>query len=421
MGDGVHDRLRAEALRLFRVGLAAADPARAVTEALRARPLPPPGPGGRRLVIAIGKAAPAMAIAARAALAATGEHVVTDAIVVTQDGNDRPVSGMRVIAAGHPVPDARGAAAAEAVIAALRGLGPRDQVLALISGGGSALLPAPVEGVSLDDKIAVTRLLLASGAEIGEINLVRQNLSRLKGGGLARLAAPATVTALILSDVVGDDLRAIASGPTVAPLGDRALARAILDLHGVWDRAPESVRRHLLLPADPSPVPAADNRLVGSNTQSLAAMAAAGARVWPRPLTGDVEDAAHEILAAVQALPPGTAMAFGGETTVRVTGRGQGGRNQELALRFALAAVDRRLAGPWAFLAAGTDGRDGPTDAAGGVSDDTTPARARGRGLDLEAALADNDSHAALRALGDLVATGPTGTNVADLAVFVRG
>lgn len=420
--------LRDEALRLFRAGLAAAAPGPAVRLALASDPAPTPPPGGRRVVVAVGKAAPAMARAARDALVAAGDTAASQWIVVTQDGNDAPIDGMDVRAAGHPVPDARGAAAAQSVIAILSALGPRDRVLALISGGGSALMPAPVAGLTLQDKIAVTRRLLASGAEIGEINLVRQHLSRLKGGGLLRIAAPAPVTALILSDVVGDDLAVIASGPTVGPIGTRAEAVAILRGRGIWDGLPAPLQRHLAAPeAAAAAPPAADNRLIGSNARSVEAMVRAGAGRYPVALTGDVAEAVAAIRAAVRDLPRGRALAFGGETTVRVTGRGLGGRNQELALRLALALADGPGAvpgpkfGPWAFLAAGTDGRDGPTEAAGGLVDDTTVARAAEGGVDLRALLAENDSHAALGAVGALLVTGPTGTNVADLAVFVRG
>jgi hydroxypyruvate reductase len=272
--------------------------------------------------------------------------------------------------------------------------------------------------VSLADKAAVNRLLLASGAPIEAMNLVRQNLSRLKGGGLARLAHPAAVTALILSDVIGDDLRAIASGPTVAPLGDAAAAAAVLRARGLWDAVPATVRAHLAAAPPAPPVPPADNRLIGSNARSVAAMAAAapGARVAAEPLTGDVAAAAARILAEGR---PGITL-WGGETVVTLRGRGLGGRNQELALRVALLA---EAAGGWptgwAFLSAGTDGRDGPTDAAGGLVDAGSLARMRAAGIDPAARLADNDSHRALAAAGDLVVTGGTGTNVADLQVLI--
>jgi hydroxypyruvate reductase len=399
---------RARAEGLFRIGVAAADPAGAVARAL-ADFAPPPG---RLVVVAVGKAALRMAGAALERLPASR------AVVVTNNENAGPLAGAAVHAAGHPVPDARGLAAGEAVIAAVSGLGEGDALLALISGGGSALLPAPVAGVPLADKAAVNRLLLASGAPIEAMNLVRQNLSRLKGGGLARLAAPARVTALILSDVVGDDLRAIASGPTVAPLGDAAAAAAVLRAHGIWDDCPASVRAHLAAARPAPPVPEADNRLIGSNALSVAAMAAAapGARVPGGALVGDVAEAAARIVAEGG---PGVTLR-GGETTVRLTGRGLGGRNQELALRVALAAEAAGWPPGWAFLSGGTDGRDGPTEAAGGLVDAGTLARIRAAGLDPAALLADNDSNRALAAAGDLVVTGGTGTNVADLQVLIR-
>lgn len=419
-GASITTELRAEALRIWQAGVAAADPRRAVTDALadpalRARLRP--GPGGALVIVAVGKAARAMAAAA--------QRVLDPArvIVVTNAGNDAALPGAEVLTAGHPVPDAGGAAAAERVIALAQGLGAGDRLLALISGGGSAMLPAPAEGLGLADKAAVNRLLLASGADIVTTNLVRQQVSRLKGGGLLRMAAPAPVTALILSDVIGDDLRAIASGPTVAPIGSRADARAVLHQLGLWDRLPAPVRRHLdapLPPADAADLPAPENRLVGSNAISLAAMAAAGAVPVDPPLTGDVACAAARVIAAAQAVPPGRALAFGGETTVRVTGAGLGGRNQELALRVAMLAEAAGLAGPWVFLAGGSDGRDGPTNAAGGVVDGGSLARMRAAGVDPAALLAANDSHAALAAAADLVLTGATGTNVADLAVFLR-
>ena len=399
---------RARAAAIFRTGVPAADPAAAVERALADFPRPP----GRLAIVAVGKAALRMA---RAALTRLGPAAT---LVVTNDENAGPLPGATVLAAGHPVPDARGLAAGEAAIAAASGLGAGDALLALISGGGSALLPAPVAGVSLADKAAVNRLLLASGAPIETMNLVRQNLSRLKGGGLARLAAPARVTALILSDVVGDDLRAIASGPTVAPLGDAVAAAAVLRDHGIWDACPASVRSHLSAAPPAPPVPAADNRLIGSNALSVAAMAAAaeGARMPPGALVGDVAAAAARVIAEGR---PGVTL-WGGETTVRLTGRGLGGRNQELALRVALAAEAAGWPPGWAFLAGGTDGRAGPTEAAGGLVDAGTCARIRAAGFDPAARLADNDSHRALAAAGDLVITGGTGTNVADLAVLIR-
>jgi hydroxypyruvate reductase len=215
------------AMALIRAGIAAADPGAAVRRGMAAVLENPPGPGGRWQVIALGKAARAMAEAAL--------------LVVTNAGNDTPLAGARVMRAGHPQPDDDGALAAAEVIARLTATGPQDRVLALISGGGSAMLPAPAEGMTLADKQAVNRLLLASGADISQVNLIRQGLSRLKGGGWLRLSR-APVTALILSDVPGDDLRVIASGPTVAPVGSRAQAADLALELGIWDRMPEAAR-----------------------------------------------------------------------------------------------------------------------------------------------------------------------------------
>jgi glycerate 2-kinase len=396
---------RQRAVEIFKVGVAAADPAAAVTRALEGLPKPD-------LVIAVGKAALAMARAAQ------GVFGPSETLVVTNDENAGDLAGASVWLAGHPVPDERGAVAAKAILARLSRMAKGQVVLALISGGGSALLPAPVAGLTLADKAEVNRLLLASGAEITAMNLVRQQLSSLKGGGLLRAAYPARVRALILSDVVGDDLRAIASGPTVAPLGNRAEARAILNRYGLWPALPASVRRHLDQPEGPdAPLPPADNLLIGSNALSVAAMAASApeARIDAAPLVGDVADAARRVIAAGR----GTTL-FGGETTVVLKGKGRGGRNQELALRVALLAEEAGWAGPWVFLSGGTDGRDGPTDAAGAIVDEQSLDRMRAAGFDPLEQLARNDSYPCLAASGDLLMTGGTGTNVADLQVLIR-
>ncbi len=397
---------------LFDTGVAAADPARAVRRSLAEKGLPPLA--GKRVILAIGKAALAM-------LEGVGDLPAARVIVVTNPENARPRAGAKVFAAAHPVPDQTGLEASAAVLAAVSDLGAGDQVLALISGGGSALLPAPAPGITLADKIAVNQGLLASGAEITEMNLVRQQLSALKGGGLLRAAAPASVTALILSDVIGDDLRVIASGPTVSPIGTRADAAAILRARGLWEGLPEAVRAHLSRaeeepPAASSAPAMADNRLIGSNAISLAAMAAQMPQAYchARPLLGDVGDAAARVLDAGLGVH-----LFGGETTVVLAGDGLGGRNQELALRVALGARDAGW-GEWVFLSGGTDGRDGPVDAAGGLVDQGTVARIEGAGIDPRAALARNDSYPALQAAGDLLMTGGTGTNVADLQILIR-
>lgn len=343
-------------------------------------------------------------------------------LVVTNRGNDIPLAGAEVLRAGHPVPDEEGEAAARRVEMVLARCRPQDRLLALISGGGSAMLPAPVDGVSLAEKQEVNRLLLASGADITRVNLVRQALSRLKGGGWVRHCR-APVTALILSDVPGDDLRVVASGPTTTPIGTVSdAAQATRDLC-IWDRLPVSVQAALSRPEPPKPEAGvrARNILIGSNGQSVQAMRAAGARPGGTALEGDVEDCASALVKAALAAAPGEALVFGGETTVRLTGDGMGGRNQELTLRFARAAARAGLHGPWVFASLGSDGQDGPGEAAGGIVDHGTLDRLKAAGVALEAVLACNDSTPALAAVGGLVVTGPTGTNVADLAVFLRG
>ncbi len=407
--------MRALARSMFDRAVAAADPARAVRRHLGTHPLPPAD--GRWIVIAIGKAAPAM-------LTEALRHVPgpVTALGVTHHENAGTVAGADILTAGHPVPDRAGLAAAERIVGLLAAAGAGDRILALISGGGSALVPAPVAGITLADKQETSRVLLESGLDINRMNLVRQHLSRLKGGGFLRLAAPAPVTALILSDVIGDDLRAIASGPTVAPLGGRDEAVELLRRAGVFTRLPQTVQDHLRQPDRQPPLPAAENILVGSNGISLDAMrdgvVGFAPQIVSRGLTGDVAEAAQTILAAAGRVTGPQALIFGGETTVRITGTGRGGRNQELALRVALAAPGR-LRGDWVFLSGGTDGRDGPTDAAGGLVDGGTEDRIAAAGAKARALLDNNDSHAALSAARDLLITGATGTNVADVQVML--
>ncbi|MFD1341081.1 glycerate kinase type-2 family protein [Litorisediminicola beolgyonensis] len=409
------DTLRDSARSIFEAGVDAADPARALRRALEAQPFP--DARGRRILIAIGKAAPRMM--AEALTHISGPH---DALVVTHHENTAEVPGATVLRAGHPVPDAAGADAARQVMALLDGATEEDRVIALISGGGSALVPAPAGAMSLADKAKVNELLLAGGLDIVRMNLVRQQLSDLKGGGFLRHAAPAEVTAYILSDVIGDDLRAIASGPTVGPIGGREDAVALLKEEGLWDRLPDAARSHLETARDLPPLPEAHNHLIGSNGQSLDAMAEAArgsgweTRIVSDRLIGDVADAAETVLASFAPVERPTALLFGGETTVEIRGDGRGGRNQELALRVAMGAPDRP---GWCFLSGGTDGRDGPTDAAGGVVDAGTASRIAGAGKDAAALLENNDSYAALDAAGDLLRMQATGTNVADLQVLL--
>lgn len=406
------EAMRAQARHLFKLAVSAAEPAKAVRHALaQARP------DGPVRLLALGKAARPMA---EAALAVLGGQVV-EALVITNAENAAPVPGATVMVAGHPVPDEGGMRAGAAAEAMLARAGAGEVVLALISGGGSALLPAPVQGVTLAQKAEVSRLLLGAGLDITEMNMVRQHLSRLKGGGILRAAAPARVEALVLSDVVGDDLRVIASGPTVAPIAPRAEVRALLQARGLWTALPQAARSALERPEPAEPLPEATNRLIGSNAQSLAAMVAeARGVIWHERLEGDVAAAADWLVAQMRAAPPGVIRAFcGGETTVVLRGTGRGGRNQELALRVAAGMAGVRR--PWVFLSGGTDGRDGPTDAAGGVVDGGTLERIAAAGGDWRALLDNNDSHAALGMAGDLLMTGGTGTNVADVQVVLMG
>ncbi len=382
----------------FHAGIARADPFVAVAVA----PIEADPPDA---ILALGKAARAMTAAA------LERFPGTPALVVTNAGNAAPLPGARVMVGGHPIPDAGSLAAGEALLAAAAALGTGQRALVLVSGGGSALAVAPVAGVTLADEAAVARLLLASGLDIRATNAVRRRLGRLKGGGLARAAAPATLEALILSDVIGDDLAAVASGPTLPPGDDSGDVRALLVAHGLWSRLPDGCRAAILAPT--APVPPSRATAIGSNRLSARAMADAipGARLEDDPLVGDVALAAARVAAAARRGPGVTV--WGGETTVVLRGPGRGGRNQELALRVAVALEG--FGRPWAFLSGGTDGRDGPTDAAGAVVDGGTLGRIAAAGLDAAAMLARNDSHPALAAAGDLLVTGATGTNVADL------
>lgn len=407
------DLMRDHARMIFEAGVAAADPYQAVAKALDARPMSTAGVGGRTFVLAVGKAAMRMAEAAVERLSGP-----IDSIVITNYENAHEVDYAQVYAAGHPVPDQGGATASQHVITKLKSLNAQDNVLALISGGGSALMPAPAEGLTLADKAEVNRLLLGSGADIGEMNMVRQQLSTLKGGGMLRLAAPARIRALILSDVVGDDFSIIASGPTVGPIGTRQQATALLKSYNIWEDMPAGVKTHLTRSAPSLPAALqAENQLIGSNPISVVAMLTVEpkAQIHPTPLIGDVSQAAE----IVSKSPIGITL-FGGETTVQIKGTGLGGRNQELALRLALLAEKRGWQGDWVFLSGGTDGRDGPCDAAGGLVDNTTLTRMRKVGISPEDMLANNDSYHALQASNDLLMTGATGTNVADLQVLIR-
>ena len=419
--------LAEDARAIFLAGVAAADPHDAVAKALEIHD----GEWSKAAkihVIAAGKAAVPMM---RAALELLPHGKLAEALVVTNYENVSEIEGVTVIGASHPLPDANGAAGAREAERIAQSAGASDLVLCLVSGGASALLPAPVDGVTLDEKIAANDLLLKSGADIVAMNTVRKALSRLKGGGLARAIAPAQGLALILSDVPGDDLAIIASGPTVADPAPPERALEIVTNLGLADRMPASVMTHLQgrIAAPPADfVHTTENILVGSNRISLHATENAARRmgyetvILSEWLEGDVQEAALAFRAAAAKASSGkVAILAGGETSVRVTGTGKGGRNQELALRLAALCADDPLSRDWAFLSGGTDGRDGPTDAAGGLVTPATIRALAAKGLSVDAYLANNDAYHALKEADALVMTGGTGTNVADLQVLLLG
>jgi hydroxypyruvate reductase len=387
-------------------------------------------------IVAFGKAAVTMAEAAAEMVSV--EDFPGPGVVAVNPENFAPQDRFRVFAAGHPVPDAVGVAAAEAVEEYLTDSQESDALLVLVSGGGSALLPAPAPGISLEDKMETTRLLLACGAPIQKVNCVRKHLSGLKGGGLARIASPARVESLILSDVIGDDLGSVASGPTVPDLTTFLDARDILQEHDLLGSVPAAVRRRIEqgvageipeTPTEQDPFfSRVANRLVGSNAQSLESARRSAESLGYRvhiassELCGEARLAAaalHATARRQRSGPEPLAILAGGETTVTVRGKGTGGRNQEMALAFARVCQSEPLTGDWVFLSGGTDGRDGPTDAAGGVVDAGTVERIRRSGLDPVQELNRNNSNVALAASEDLLVTGPTGTNVADLQVLL--
>jgi glycerate 2-kinase len=416
---------------ILAAGLEAADPKEAVLRSLRLEE----GAilaGSRRLeaerifVVAAGKAAGAMAEAAEELL---GERVA-GGLVVTKYGHEADVSRLETIFASHPEPDERGVEAARRVEELAASLGEGDLLLALISGGASALLADPLPDVGLEDMQQLTGALLRSGADIAEINAVRKHVSVLKGGGLVKLAAPASTLALLLSDVVGDDPSAIASGLTAPDPTTLEQAHRVLERYGI--QPPQSVVRHLQR-AGETPKPddplfeAVINIVCGSGRHATEAAARKAQALGYESLilstrvTGEAREIAalhaaivREVLESGNPAPAPCALLSGGEATVTVRGEGTGGPNQEFALAL---AVELDGVEGWAAFAADTDGGDGPTDAAGGLVTGATAKKVRESGVDPEEALETNDAYAALRAGGALLVTGPTGTNVNDLRV----
>ncbi len=420
-----HVTIRPLLRSMLDAAIAAALPDRCVPAAL------PKPPRGRTIVVGAGKASAAMALAFENAWQGPVEG-----LVVTRYGHGAPCKRIEVVEAAHPVPDDKGTAAAARMLAMMQGLTEDDLVVALISGGASALLSLPADGITVEEKRAVNRALLASGAPISEMNCVRKHLSAIKGGRLALAAHPAKVVSLVISDVPGDDLAAVGSGPTVADPTTFAEARAILDKYALV--VPETVRRHLSAARDETPKPRdwrlaeTEAILIASPQKSLEAAAEVARRAGITPLIlGDaIEGEAREVGAVMagiaqqarrfgQPVTPPCVLISGGETTVTVRGQGAGGRNVEFLM--ALALKLNGTAGIHA-LAADTDGIDGARDVAGAFIDPSTLARARKLGLDPWAALADNDGHGFFAKLGDQIVTGPTLTNVNDFrAILITG
>jgi hydroxypyruvate reductase len=424
--------LRQAARAVFDAALRAADVHPLVLRALADVPLPATA---RVSVVGAGKASGAMAAAAEQVL---GDRIV-DGVVVVKDGYRAETRRVRLVEAGHPVPDARGEAAAREIRAIAQRAAADDVLLVLVSGGGSALTPAPVPPITLGDKQAMTRLMLAAGANINQLNAVRKHCSLLKGGQLARAAAPAPVRALLLSDVIGDPLDVIASGPTAPDVSTFAEALAILDRLDLRSRTPAAIVERLTrgqrgeIPETPKPddpvfrhvtnTVIGNNRLVVDAAADEAVRLGYGPHVVTRSLDGEAREVAAGLVALAREIGEGrgpvaapACVIAAGETTVTVRGRGRGGRCQEFALAAALALDG---VGGIVALAAGTDGTDGPTDAAGGIVDGESARRARALGQDPRARLEDNDANPMLDALGDLVTTGPTNTNLLDLYLLL--
>ena len=423
--------MRRDARAIFQAALKAADPKQAVLRH---------APGlhqilahdyERIFVIGAGKASAAMAQAIEKLL---GKRI-TGGVINVKDGHTAPLKRIELVECGHPVPDERGVAGAARIAALAAGATARDLVVCLISGGASALLPMPAGGLTLAGKQAVTRLLLECGANIHEINTVRKHLSAIKGGQLARLVVPARLLTLVLSDVIGDDLSVIGSGPTWPDASTFADALDVLRRFEVVDRTPLAVLRHLEECQAETPKPgdaafaSAVTVIVGSNRLAVeAAESEARARgyhplILGTRIEGETREVARmhaaiarEVLEADRPVAKPACLISGGETTVTIRGQGLGGRNQEFALA---AAIHMEDAGNIVALSGGTDGNDGPTDAAGAIATHTTLDRAAMMGLNARAMLAGNDSYHFFQPLGDLLMTGPTGTNVMDVRLLL--
>jgi glycerate 2-kinase len=440
--------LRADAARVWTAALRAVDPEAAIRRIVKRN--------GNTLqvdrfrfdldkfrkiwVLGAGKAAAPMGRAVERIL----DRYLAGGILVTKYGHSLRLKALEVMEAGHPLPDANSMASGTRIVSlAENGIESDDLVFCLFSGGASALLVSPAQGITLEDKLACTQLLMNGGADIHELNAVRKHLSRLKGGQLARLLAPSKVVSLVLSDVVGDDLSTIASGPMVPDCTTFGDCVDILNKLQLMSRIPAAVRKRFELGAagqiDETPKKGdpvfSGNRafIVGSNAQACAAAARMARHLGYRVmvltsrLEGDNAEAARfhmsvasEIVFERRPLRRPACVLSGGETTVRVAGRGQGGRNQEFALHCVRDLA--RLPAPCLVASLGTDGTDGPTDAAGAIADNSTLLRSMKYGAHfLSESLNNNDSHAFFKRLDDLIVTGPTRTNVMDLHIVMVG
>ncbi|NGZ59483.1 MAG: glycerate kinase [Nitrospira sp. LK265] len=385
---------------------------------------------GRIIAVGAGKASARMAQALEAVLGTRLE----DGLVIVKTGHTLATKRITVVEAGHPIPDRAGLEATQQLLALIQGLAPRDLLFVLLSGGASSLLPAPVHGVTLTDKQRTTRLLLRSGATINEINVVRKHLSLVKGGGLA-LSTRAKVVTLLLSDVIGDDLGSIGSGPTAGDASTFADAVEVLQRYRCWYAVPAAVRRYLrrgqegdapeTLKPGSRRLRSVQHHIIGNNRMMLEAVAHAAqqaglhTKIVSHPVVGEARAAAKQLTDLAKKITEGSGslkrpccVVAGGETTVTVTGHGKGGRAQEFAASAAFEIAG--LPSTW-VVALGTDGTDGPTDAAGAIGSGSTVARAKKLGIDLRSSLNRHNAYPALKTLECHIHTGPTGTNVNDL------
>ena len=389
----------------------------------------------RIFLVGTGKASSSMAQAIEELL---GDRIIKG-LITTKYGHGLPLRFTEVIEAGHPLPDPKGMEGARKIKELLKTTGPKDLVLFLISGGGSALLPLPADGIMLEEKQELTQLLLDCGADIKEINTIRKHISQMKGGWLARWAHPSTVITFILSDVVGDPLDVIASGPTVPDTSTFQDAWDILKRYSLMNEIASSIRNHLRSgkegkieetpKAGENVFEKVHNMIIGSNMIALEAaekeFSSAGFNTitLSSSIVGETREAARfhgavtrEIACTGKPIRSPACILSGGETTVTIRGSGLGGRNQEFALSgaFEISGLEKAV-----LLSGGTDGTDGPTDAAGAIADHTTIARAKQMGMDPVKYLENNDSYHFFKKLGDLLITGPTRTNVMDVRIIL--